>query len=167
MKSKVKYSDQPIGKLRVVDDFLPPPEDLVFKEENVKVTMSLSRASVNFFKNEAKKNHTSYQLMIRKLVDIYASQFSKPITWNKELIGSIAYLGIGASVISFLCWNAAIARIGSVRTSLFGNLIPIISTLEAVWLLGEEITYVHAIAGALVIAGLFLANIQPKKPALT
>lgn len=80
MKSKVKYSDEPIGKLRVVDDFLPPPEDLVFKEENVKVTMSLSRASVNFFKNEAKKNHTSYQLMIRKLVDIYASQFSKPIT---------------------------------------------------------------------------------------
>jgi drug/metabolite transporter (DMT)-like permease len=47
---------------------------------------------------------------------------------------------------------------------LFGNLIPIISTLEAVWLLGEEITYVHAIAGGLVIAGLFLANIQPRKP---
>ena len=80
MKSKLKYSDEPIGKLRVVEDFLPPPEDLVFKEENVKVTMSLSRASVNFFKNEAKKNHTSYQLMIRKLVDIYASQFSKPLT---------------------------------------------------------------------------------------
>jgi len=80
MKSKLKYSDEPIGKLRVVNDFLPPPEDLVFKEENVKVTMSLSRASVNFFKNEAKKNHTSYQLMIRKLVDIYASQFSKPLT---------------------------------------------------------------------------------------
>ncbi len=80
MKSKLKYSDEPMGKLRVVEDFLPPPEELVFKEENVKVTMSLSRASVNFFKNEAKKNHTSYQLMIRKLVDIYASQFSKPLT---------------------------------------------------------------------------------------
>lgn len=94
---------------------------------------------------------------------IIEMQFSKPIVWNNELIGSIAYLGIGASVISFLCWNAAIARIGSVRTSLFGNLIPIISTLEAVWLLGEEITYVHAIAGALVIAGLFLANMQVGK----
>ena len=80
MKTKIKYSDEPIGKLRVVEDFLPPPEELVFKEENVKVTMPLSKASVNFFKEEAKKNHTSYQLMIRKLVDIYASQFSRPQT---------------------------------------------------------------------------------------
>ena len=82
MKSKVKYTNEPIGKLRVVKDFLPPPEDLVFKEENVKVTMSLSKTSIDFFKNEAKKNHTSYQVMIRKLLDLYASQFNKPMTAN-------------------------------------------------------------------------------------
>lgn len=85
-------------------------------------------------------------------------QFSSPIVWNNELIGSILYLGVGASVISFMCWNAAIARIGSVRTALFGNLIPIISTLEAVWLLDEVITWVHLVSGVLVIAGLFIAN---------
>jgi drug/metabolite transporter (DMT)-like permease len=89
---------------------------------------------------------------------IIEMQFSAPITWNNKLIGSILYLGIGASVISFLCWNAAIARIGSVRTALFGNLIPIISTLEAVWLLDEEITWVHLVSGVLVIAGLVIAN---------
>jgi len=43
MKKKIKYSDEPLGKLRVIDDFLPPPEELVFKEENVKVTMTLSK----------------------------------------------------------------------------------------------------------------------------
>lgn len=79
MKTKPRYSDEPVGKLRVVEDFLPPPEDLVFREENIKVTMSLSKASVDFFKNEAKKNHTSYQVMIRKLVDLYAAQFNRPI----------------------------------------------------------------------------------------
>jgi drug/metabolite transporter (DMT)-like permease len=89
---------------------------------------------------------------------IIEMQLSAPITWNNELIGSILYLGIGASVISFLCWNAAIARIGSVRTALFGNLIPIISTLEAVWLLDEKITWVHVASGVMVIAGLFIAN---------
>jgi drug/metabolite transporter (DMT)-like permease len=89
---------------------------------------------------------------------IIEMQLSAPITWNNELYGSILYLGIGASVISFLCWNAAIARIGSVRTALFGNLIPIISTLEAVWLLNEKITWVHLASGVLVIAGLFIAN---------
>lgn len=83
MKSKLKYTNEPLGKLRVVEDFFPAPEDLLFKEENIKVTMSLSKASVDFFKNEAKKNHTSYQVMIRKLVDLYAAQFNKPLT-NKD-----------------------------------------------------------------------------------
>ena len=82
------------------------------------------------------------------------------VQWDGHLLGSILYLGIGASVIAFFCWNSAIARIGSVRTALFGNLIPVFSTLEAVWLLGETITLVHIISGALVITGLVLANLK-------
>lgn len=78
MKSKIKYSHERLGKLRVVEDFLPPPENLVFKKQNVKVTMSLSKASVDFFKQEAKRNRTSYQAMIRQLLDVYSSQFSRP-----------------------------------------------------------------------------------------
>lgn len=74
MKSKVKYTDEPMGKLRVIADFLPAPEDLVFKEDNVKITMALSKSSVDFFKAEARKYRTSYQAMIRRLVDLYASQ---------------------------------------------------------------------------------------------
>ena len=84
------------------------------------------------------------------------------VTWNTNLLISILYLGVGASVIGFLCWNAAIARIGSVRTALFGNLIPLIAAMEAVWLLGETITTMHIISGALVIGGLLLANLQPR-----
>lgn len=83
-----------------------------------------------------------------------------PVQWDGNLLGSILYLGIGASVISFFCWNNAIARIGSVRTALFGNLIPVFSTLEAVWLLRETLTAVHIISGALVITGLVLANLK-------
>jgi predicted secreted protein len=78
MKSKVKYTDEPMGRLRVVDDFLPAPEELVFKEDNVKVTMALNKASVDFFKAEAKKHRTSYQAMIRRLVNLYASQHMQP-----------------------------------------------------------------------------------------
>lgn len=83
-----------------------------------------------------------------------------PIQWDGNLLGSIFYLGIGASVISFFCWNSAIARLGSVRTALFGNLIPVFSTLEAIWLLGETISVVHIISCALVIIGLALANLK-------
>ena len=67
------YTDEPLGDVRVVDDFLPGPEDLVFKEENVKVTLGLSRRSVEFFKREAKKHRTQYQKMIRRLLDLYAA----------------------------------------------------------------------------------------------
>lgn len=86
-----------------------------------------------------------------------------PVQWDGHLLGSILYLGIGASVIAFFCWNAAIARIGAVRTALFGNLIPVFSTLEAVWLLEETITAVHLISGSLVIIGLVLANLKKDK----
>jgi len=80
MKSKIRYTDEPMGRLRIVKDFLPKPDELVFKEDNVKVTMALSKSSVDFFKTEARKHHTSYQAMIRRLVDLYVSQHSKPLT---------------------------------------------------------------------------------------
>ena len=73
MKGKTKYTDEPIGKVRVIDDFLPSPEELALKEETVKVTISLSKTSVDFFKKEAKKHNTQYQKMIRRLLDDYSS----------------------------------------------------------------------------------------------
>ena len=80
MKRKVKYTDEPMGRLRVIDDFLSKPDELVFKEDNVKVTMALSKSSVAFFKTEAKKHRIPYQAMIRRLVDLYASQHKNPQT---------------------------------------------------------------------------------------
>jgi len=71
-RKKIKYTDEPLGEVRIVDDFLPSPEQLVFKEDNVKVTITLSKSSIDFFKKEAKKHHTQYQKMIRRLLDIYA-----------------------------------------------------------------------------------------------
>ena len=73
MKEKIKYTDEPIGKVKVISDFLPPPEELALKDETVKVTIALSRTSVEFFKKEAKKYDTPYQKMIRRLLDEYAS----------------------------------------------------------------------------------------------
>ena len=71
MNAKIKYTDEPLGSLKVVPDFLPSPKELVMKEEAVKVTITLSKKSVEFFKQEAKKNHTQYQKMIRNLLDAY------------------------------------------------------------------------------------------------
>ena len=73
MKEKIKYTNESIGKVRVLKDFLPSPEELALKDETVKVTISLSKTSVDFFKNEAKKYNTQYQKMIRRLLDEYTA----------------------------------------------------------------------------------------------
>ena len=78
MSGKIRYTDEPLGDLRVVPDFLPLPEELIFQEEGIKVTIALSKRSVDFFKGEARKHHTQYQRMIRRLLDAYAQHHSRP-----------------------------------------------------------------------------------------
>ncbi|MGE3154814.1 MAG: CopG family transcriptional regulator [Nitrospiraceae bacterium] len=71
MSTKIKYSNESLGEIRVIPDFLPSPADLAFREEGVKVTLALSKKSVEFFKAEAGRHHTQYQRMIRRLLDAY------------------------------------------------------------------------------------------------
>lgn len=76
MKQRIKYTNEPIGRVRVVSDFLPSPEELALKDETVKVTIALSKTSVEFFKKEATKYNTQYQKMIRRLLDEYTAHQS-------------------------------------------------------------------------------------------
>lgn len=69
--TKIKYTDEPLGKTQVVPDFLPSPAELAFREEGMKVTLALSKKSIDFFKSEAAKHRTQYQRMIRRLLDAY------------------------------------------------------------------------------------------------
>ncbi len=82
------------------------------------------------------------------------------IQWSPSIILIILYLGAGASVASFYCWNAAITRLGAARTSIFGNLIPVFSSFEAVWLLREKILPTHIGGMLLVFSGVFLVNFR-------
>jgi hypothetical protein len=72
MSKRIKYTKGPVGHVRIVEDFLPAPSELVVKEDVEKVTISLSKRSVEFFRDEAKKHGTQYQRMIRALLDRYA-----------------------------------------------------------------------------------------------
>lgn len=76
MSRKIKYSDEELGDIRVIADFLPSPEELAYRDDTVKVTISLSQSSVDFFKREAKKKNTQYQKMIRRLLDAYSTAYS-------------------------------------------------------------------------------------------
>jgi hypothetical protein len=71
MRRKVTYTNEPIGEPRVIRDFLPSPAELAFRDEDVKITITLSKRSVAFFKSEAARMDTQYQRMIRRLLDAY------------------------------------------------------------------------------------------------
>lgn len=77
MKKKIKYSDEKIGDVEIVKDFLPRPEDLVYKEDTIKVTLNLSKSSIEFFKEIAQKHGSQYQKVIRNLLDSYTSHYSQ------------------------------------------------------------------------------------------
>lgn len=77
MKQKIVYTEGEIDEVAVIPDFLPPPHELVFRDDTVKVTIALSTSSVEFFKREAAKHRVPYQKMIRRLLDEYAARYSQ------------------------------------------------------------------------------------------
>jgi predicted DNA binding CopG/RHH family protein len=70
--SNVEYTDEPM-EFTIIKDFLPPPDKLVFKESNTRVTINLKASNVAYFKREAKKHGTQYQKLIRNVLDHYVT----------------------------------------------------------------------------------------------
>ncbi len=81
MKKKMIYKKAPkdiaeaIETAQIIKDFLPSPEKLVQKNKTVRVTINLSKDSIDFFKKESRKNGVPYQKMIKNLVDLYAQKY--------------------------------------------------------------------------------------------
>lgn len=64
-----------------IGNVMPSLDKLAQKEDSVKVTLSLTRASVDYFKSEAQKRDVCYQVMLRNLIDEYVKHC---IGKNKE-----------------------------------------------------------------------------------
>ena len=76
-----------------------------------------------------------------------------PLTW-----GAVVYSGVGAMVIAYLLWYRGVHRIGPTRTSMYGNLQPIVAVMVAWIALGEVPTLFQGAGAATVIAGLYLSR---------
>ena len=83
MKKKTIYTNAPadfsealsVGER--VNDFLPPPDQLIKKNPKIKITITLNSRSVEFFKKYAKKNKVKYQTMINEVLDQYAQKYNE------------------------------------------------------------------------------------------
>jgi drug/metabolite transporter (DMT)-like permease len=72
----------------------------------------------------------------------------------------ILYAGIAASVIAPVLWMRGIAKLGANRTSIFMNILPLLTTVFAIIILGEKITFCHVIGGLMAIAGVGITQIE-------
>jgi len=78
MSKNTTYTDEPMLIGKRLEDFLPPPSQLVKREEKIKVTLELTKESVDYFKEQAKRENVPYQRMLRGLIDQYAKQQQHP-----------------------------------------------------------------------------------------
>ena len=85
MRKKTIYTEAPKNISEAIndgikmDDFLPPPEELVRKEPKVKITITLNSGSIDFFKKHAKKNNVKYQTMINEVLNKYVQKYKEEV----------------------------------------------------------------------------------------
>lgn len=78
---------------------------------------------------------------------------ASPAAW-----GSILYSGLISLVISYVLWIDGVRKLGATRVAVFTNLAPVWGVLFAAVLLGEQVQALHLVGGALILAGVWLAN---------
>ncbi|UAA38988.1 DMT family transporter [Paraneptunicella aestuarii] len=94
---------------------------------------------------------------------LWETAIAAPIVWNQEIIYSILYLGVFASLTAFILWNRAVAIVGPAKAGMVYYSLPIFSGLLANLILGESIQSYHYLCGALIISGIVTANYAPKR----
>jgi drug/metabolite transporter (DMT)-like permease len=84
-----------------------------------------------------------------------------------RVIMALAYLGLGPSIIAFLCWNRAVLEIGPTRTAFIYYSLPVFSGLEAYLFLDEPVDWIHILSGMLIIIAIALATLNRNARAST
>ena len=82
----------------------------------------------------------------------------KKITLNFPVLMTIGYVVFFAGIGAYTFWNAAIKLIGPSRSGVFLHLMPIFSSLMAVFLLGEQFSFHHIVGTLLIISGILLSS---------
>jgi drug/metabolite transporter (DMT)-like permease len=82
-----------------------------------------------------------------------------PITW-----ATIVYSALFSLCVAYTIWYAAVRDIGSARTSVYSNVVPLVAMATAVLFLGEPLS-VRKVAGAVaVVAGVALTRVRLLTP---
>ena len=94
------------------------------------------------------------------LTPVYIWEIAQGRTFALTLpnLASIGYVGLFASVVAYICYNRGVELVGANRAGAFFHLVPLMGTVLAILLLGEELHLFHIVAFVLIIAGVTLAT---------
>ena len=78
---------------------------------------------------------------------------------SAAVTATVVYMGVAASVLSFICWNRGVEVVGANAAGFTIHLLPAFGTLLAILLLGESFQAFHAAGIATILAGVLLATL--------
>ena len=85
------------------------------------------------------------------------------VTFNPKAFGAIIKLAVFASTFSFILFTYSVRNIGINRSNIFINLIPVFVAIISYLILGDQLDFHQMVGIAVVISGLFLAQINWKR----
>lgn len=86
------------------------------------------------------------------------SSFDLTSCMTPTALGNLLFLGLGASALCFVTWNYAVKTLGTIRTSVYIYIVPVITVITSMLVLQETITVQSAIGIVLTLIGLFLSE---------
>jgi len=113
--------------------------------------------------------HTFFYGLVFMLPVIIFKGFDVRLAQITSIVNCInlLYLGLGASALCFVTWNYSVKKLGSVRTSIYIYLVPVITAVTSSFVLHEQITTAAVCGIALTLLGLFLSGREKSKQVLT
>ena len=93
---------------------------------------------------------------------LYEFSQGQRIDLNLNLLYILIFLALFPSIGSYYCWAGAVSIIGANRAGIFLSLIPLFSTIMAIFFYNEQFQFFHLIGAILIILGLFLSNKEIK-----
>ena len=148
------------GSLEIIKDLSFSIGDLIILAGNLCWSLYgvLGR---RFVKGSNSLATTTYTMIIGAISLIIVSLFtSNPVPLSNIPIGawgSIAFMAFFTSVLGYLWWNQGIKEIGAGKTSLFFNIVPVVTMIIS-FIVGTPISIFQMIGALLVISGVLVAS---------
>lgn len=126
------------------------------------ITKKISQFNLNTIQTTRRTFFYGLIFMIPVLLtmdfQVNLSQFN-----NLTIIANLIFLGVGASALCFVTWNTAVKILGSVKTSVYIYIVPVITAIISTLILKESMTWITITGIILTLIGLFLSEQHYKK----